>query len=107
MIHHLPEAVGFDWDEGNRDKNLSGHNVRNGECEQIFFNEPLIILDDYKHSQFERRFAAFGKTDADRPLVAIFTMRGELIRVISARDMNRKEKTFYEKGSEEIAGLQE
>jgi uncharacterized DUF497 family protein len=106
VIHHIPEVVGFDWDEGNRDKNLSNHHVSNGECEQIFFNEPLIILDDPKHSQVEPRYAAFGKTDEDRRLVTIFTMRGERLRIISARDMNRKEKAFYEKGSEEIAGLQ-
>jgi uncharacterized DUF497 family protein len=87
---------GFQWDQGNIDKNLVKHNVENWECEQIFFNEPLIILEDPKHSLSERRWAAFGKTDAGRLLTIVFTKRGNLLRVISSRDMNRKEKKYYE-----------
>ena len=89
--------TGFPWDEGNIDKNLYKHNVENWEFEQIFFNEPLIILDDPEHSFSEKRWAAFGKTDAGRLLTVIFTKRSNLIRAISARDMNRKERKFYEK----------
>jgi len=88
--------VGFQWDEGNLDKNLVKHNVENWECEQIFFNEPLIVLDDPGHSRSERRWAAFGRTDAGRLLVVIFTKRGDLLRIISARDMSKKERKFYE-----------
>jgi hypothetical protein len=90
------KLAGFEWDQGNIDKNLIKHNVENWECEQIFFNDPLIVLDDPKHSIAENRFAAFGKTDAERLLVVIFTIRSRLIRVISARKMNRKERNFYE-----------
>jgi uncharacterized DUF497 family protein len=93
----LREFTGFQWDKGNTDKNVTRHSVENWECEQVFFNKPLIILDDPKHSVAERRWAAFGKTDAERLLVVIYTQRGSLLRVISARDMNRKEKRFYEK----------
>ncbi|MBL7083400.1 MAG: BrnT family toxin [Candidatus Aminicenantes bacterium] len=89
----------FQWDRGNIDKNLIKHNVENWECEQIFFNRPLLVLDDPKHSVPEKRWAAFGKTDADRFLVVIFTKRDNLIRIISARDMNKRERKFYdEKG---------
>ena len=91
------QFTGFQWDEGNINKNLYKHNVENWECEQVYFNEPLIILDDPKHSYAEKRWAAFGKTDAGRMLTLIFTKRGSLIRVISARDMKRKERIFYEK----------
>jgi uncharacterized DUF497 family protein len=87
--------VGFDWDDGNRDKNLK-HDVHGWECEQLFFNNPLIILDDMKHSDSERRYAAFGQTDSGRRLVIVYTMRGQRLRVISARDMNKKERAFYE-----------
>jgi len=87
---------GFEWDRGNIDKNLVKHNVENWECEQIFFNRPLLVLDDPKHSFDEKRFAAFGKTDSGRLLVAVLTQRGSLIRVISARDMNGRERRFYE-----------
>ncbi len=95
MIKEYPEFTSFDWDDSNRDKNLK-HNVQNWECEQVFFNDPIIILDDLKHSIVEDRFAAFGKTDERRRLVVIYTKRSSKIRVISARDMNKKEKHFYE-----------
>ncbi len=91
----IPDFEGFDWDKGNRDKNRLKHNVSEGECEEIFFNAPLLIADDLKHSEAERRFAAFGITNAARYLTVIFTRRKKLIRIISARDMNRKEKEFY------------
>ena len=97
MENELERFTGFQWDEGNIDKNLFKHDVENWECEQIFFNEPLIILNDPKHSLSENRWAAFGKTDTDRLLTVIFTRRGKLLRVISARDMNRKERKYYEK----------
>jgi len=97
MMNEFEQFIGFQWDEGNIDKNLLKHQVHNWECEQIFFNEPLIILDDPKHSLSEKRWAAFGQTDAGRLLTIIFTKRDKLLRVISARDMNRKEKKFYEK----------
>jgi len=99
MTGEHPEFSGFDWDAGNREKNLK-HGVLASECEQVFFNEPLVILDDPTHSVAEDRFAAFGRTDQGRGLVVVYTQRGSLIRVISARDMNRKEREFYEHTNE-------
>ncbi len=96
MEDEFEKFTGFQWDKGNINKNLLNHNVDNWECEQIFFNEPLIILDDPKHSLSEKRWAAFGRTDIGRLLVVIFTRRGKLLRIISARDMNPKERKFYE-----------
>lgn len=93
------EFCGFDWDAGNKEKNLK-HGVLASECEQVFFNEPLVILDDPKHSVAEDRFAAFGRTDQGRRLVVVYTQRSSLIRVISARDMNRREREFYEHANE-------
>ncbi len=95
-IREIFDFTGFQWDSGNIDKNLIRHNVANWECEQIFFNEPLIVLGDPIHSVAEKRYAAFGHTDQERLLVVIFTRRGGLLRVISARDMNRRERKFYE-----------
>lgn len=91
----LPDLLGFDWDRGNSGKNYDRHDVTDGECEEIFFNAPLLLADDIRHSDTERRYNAFGITNANRPLTAVFTMRANLIRVISARDMNRKERSFY------------
>ena len=100
MTKEYPEFSGFDWDKGNRDKNLK-HSVQNWECEQIFFNKPLVILDDPKHSLAEDRFAAFGQTDSGRQLVVVYTMRESHVRVISARGMNKKERIFYENTSQD------
>ena len=92
----LGSYEGFDWDNGNRDKNLVRHDVQNWECEQVFFNQPLLVIEDTSHSISEKRRAAFGRTDADRLLVIIFTGRKHLLRVISARDMNLRERQYYE-----------
>jgi len=97
MKDMFTDTLGFDWDDGNQDKNYLKHGVRNGECEDIFFNQPLIIVNDTKHSTRDRRFAAFGITDGGRKLTVVFTLRARLIRVISARDMNAKERRYYEK----------
>lgn len=86
---------GFQWDKGNIEKNWVKHKVLHLECEQIFFNEPLIIADDVKHSKKEKRWYVLGRTESDRKLFMIFTIRKRLIRVISARDMNKKERRKY------------
>lgn len=94
----LTKITGFDWDDGNSRKSSEKHKVIQSEAEQIFFNQPLLLLEDSGHSQSETRYHALGKTDDYRPLHVTFTLRAEgtLIRVISARDMHRKERTIYE-----------
>jgi len=94
------KITGFDWDEGNTRKNEK-HGVTMAEAEQTFFNAPLLVLEDSKHSNKETRFHALGKTDDKRLLHITFTVRhnGEKIRVISARDMHRKERVIYEKAT--------
>ena len=84
----LVKCTGFEWDEGNFTKNWEKHGVLNLECEQIFFNKPLITQRDDKHSMNEPRYYALGQTDAYRKLFIVFTIRINLIRVIIARDMN-------------------
>jgi uncharacterized DUF497 family protein len=86
---------GFQWDQGNLDKNWLKHGVSPLECEQVFFNQPLVVVPDLKHSQREERFYALGRTDTDRYLFVVFTVRGRRLHVISARDMNRKERSIY------------
>ena len=96
----LTRISGFDWDDGNARKN-DKHGVSTAEAEQIFFNEPLLLIIDTKHSQGESRFHALGQTDEGRALHITFTLRkaGEKIRVISARDMHKKERTIYEQAT--------
>ena len=95
-IDLLSKCTGFDWDEGNVEKNWISHKVTVAECEQIFFNLPLVVADDLKNSRKENRFYVFGQTNASRLLFLVFTIRRKLIRVISARDMNRKERKVYQ-----------
>jgi uncharacterized DUF497 family protein len=91
----LRHCLGFEWDKGNIDKNWIKHKVSSSECEQIFFNHPLLIQNDILHSTTEERYYALGKTDISRFLFVVFTVRNNLIRVISARDMSRKERKAY------------
>jgi uncharacterized DUF497 family protein len=97
----LGRIEGFDWDEGNARKSVEKHDVSQGEAEQIFFNDPLLIVEDVGHSVRELRLHALGRTDAERLLHVTFTLRsdGRLIRVISARTMHRKERVRYEQES--------
>jgi uncharacterized DUF497 family protein len=91
----LDNIAGFEWDAGNIDKNWVKHGVSNAECEEVFFNTPLLIRPDNSHSREEVRNAAFGRTDAERPLFVVFLIRNNFIRVISARDMTDKELEVY------------
>jgi len=88
----------FDWDAGNERKSSDKHGVSKKEAEAVFFNEPLLILEDQAHSVDEPRFHALGLTDDRRCIHITFTLRanGRNIRVISARDMHRKERSMYE-----------
>lgn len=95
MQSGFSQLDGFEWDEGNRNKTQLKHEVSTGECEEIFYNQPLIILDDHKHSEEEQRYAAYGMTDDGCRLHIIFTVRKTKYRVVSARDMHKKERQFY------------
>lgn len=92
----IRDCESFEWDEGNSDKNWFQHGVLKSECEEVFFNRPLIVTFDLKHSQTEKRYYVLGRTDAGRPLFVAFTMRKKAIRVVSARDMNEKEWRRYQ-----------
>jgi uncharacterized DUF497 family protein len=91
----LAECEGFQWDAGNSPKIWDRHRVTPAECEEVFLNRPLIVRGDEAHSAAEQRLYALGRTDSGRLLFAAFTIRGPLIRVISARDMSRKERRIY------------
>ena len=96
---NFSSIVGFEWDTGNSQKSAQKHDVHPTEAEEIFFNSPLIISDDDKHSRIEKRYLAYGIANKKRFLTVIFTLRENetLIRVISARDQHRKERTVYAK----------
>lgn len=95
----LSSATGFDWDDGNREKNWVRHQVTANEAEEVFFNLPLLLQDDPAHSAAEVRFFVLGQTNTGRHLFISFTLRGDKVRVISARDMSRKERATYGKAN--------
>jgi len=92
----LSKIQGFDWDSGNIDKNEKKHGVRWRECEEVFDNKPLSIFLDHLHSNSEKRYEAFGRTNDNILLTLIFTIRNNYIRVISARKQSRKEKSKFQ-----------
>lgn len=95
-MYDFGEWDGFDWDEANLLKNWEKHRVTASECEQVFFNRPLVAGEDPGHSRTENRHYALGVTDAGRPLFVVFTVRDNKIRVISARNMNRRERKVFD-----------
>ena len=94
-------VVVFNWDAGNERKSVDKHGVTRAEAEQPFFNEPLLVLEDDRHSAREFRFHALGRTNEMRRLHITFTLRAEntLIRIISARDMSVKERAVYDESA--------
>jgi uncharacterized protein len=91
----LENCVGFDWDESNTGRNWERHRVTPEEAEDLFFQEPLVVRSDPRHSKREKRYYALGQTSVGRLLFVAFASRRQLIRVISIRDMNQNEKEVY------------
>jgi uncharacterized DUF497 family protein len=93
----LARMVAFEWDAGNARKN-DRHGVTQIDAEDVFFDPRLLLVPDPRHSEREARFHALGETSVGRRLHVTFTLRSEgtRIRVVSARDMHRKERVVYE-----------
>ncbi len=101
MSDLLLECVGFEWDQGNSEKNWARHQVSRAECEELFLNDPLVAALDEKHSATEPRYYVLGQTDAGRGLFVVVAIRAKLIRVISARDMNKRETKEYQRAQDD------
>ena len=95
LDQYFESLEGFQWDEGNAAKSWVRLEVSQAECEQLFLNRPLVVTQDQSHSTVEKRFAALGDADSGRPLTVVLTVRGTLLRVISARPMSRRERGVY------------
>jgi len=89
------QFTGFDWDSANQEKNRIKHNVTWLECEEVFFNQPLYVHHDRSHSLKEERYYALGQTNKHKLLFIVFTRRKSKIRIVSARDMHKKERKVY------------
>jgi uncharacterized protein len=93
----LPDPLCFEWDEGNIEKSHLKHKVTFKEAEEVFINKPRFLFEDRKHSTKEIRYGMFGTTNLGRKLSVVFTVRIEKVRIITARDMSKKERGAYEK----------
>lgn len=98
-VFDLSKIEGFEWDHGNLE-HIRRHDVNYKECEEVFFNKPLRMNKDEMHSQIEERLQVLGKTNKERLLFIAFTVRRDKIRVVSARDQNKKERKNYQNGGE-------
>ena len=98
-IEEIREPITFEWDQGNNNKNWDKHGVTQREAEQAFFDEQKFITKDIGHSKIEARFILLGKAEDGRSLYIVYATRKGKIRVISARDTNKKEVYLYEKAA--------
>jgi uncharacterized DUF497 family protein len=98
----IANLEGFLWDKGNAKKNWNKHRVLDSECEGVFFQQPILIEEDIPHSKNELHYFLLGQTGGGRLLFVVCTIRQNMIRVISARDMNRKERGIYAKATAEL-----
>ncbi|PIP75957.1 hypothetical protein COU24_01180 [Candidatus Kuenenbacteria bacterium CG10_big_fil_rev_8_21_14_0_10_39_14] len=96
-MRSIVKPIKFHWDQGNLNKNFKKHKVANTECEEVFFDQNKVILKDLLHSGKEKRFILLGKTKTGRLLFTVFTARNNKIRIISSRDINKKEHKLYDK----------
>ncbi len=94
LIELFPGVTGFQWDEGNSEKNWHRHEVRQSAAEEVFFHRP-IVGSTARPAGEEIRHFALGQTYAGRELAVVFAIRGSLLRVISARPMSRRERKIY------------
>ena len=99
----MDNCTGFDWDEAKAQKNWERHQVTPEEAEDVFFHEPIVVRGDVRHSIGEKRYYALSQTGVNRRLFVVFTVRRNLIRVISVRDMNRSEARIYGRHEKEAS----
>ncbi len=92
----LQLLISFEWDDFNQHKSWKKHGVTKQEAEQVFMCSPLLVLDDEKHSDVESRYYVLGKTQENKKLFVVFTIRNNKLRIVSARIMSRVERKIYE-----------
>ncbi len=89
----------FEWDEDKADSNLRKHGVEFSEAMTVFADPLALTGYDPDHSDDEDRFITMGQSTEGRLLIVSHTDRDEKIRIISAREANRRERKDYEDGN--------
>ena len=82
----------FDWDRGNVE-HIARHAVRPDEVEQVFANDPIDMA--YEHADGEPRWTVVGHTMDFRVLLVVWTIRGQTIRPITGRQVNKRLREIY------------
>ncbi|MXY45388.1 MAG: BrnT family toxin [Chloroflexi bacterium] len=96
----------IDFDEirgtqvGTNEKNWLRHGVSNAESDQVFSDDPLFIAEPPEQLWGELRYHAYGQTTEGRNLFVVFTLRQDITRIISVRDINRRERRNYDDAQE-------
>ena len=88
----------FEWDTDKAIANLKRHKVSFQEASTVFGDTLSITIVDPDHSVGEQRYIIIGSSYMERILMVSHTDRGERIRIISARELTRKERKAYEEG---------
>lgn len=95
----LDDSIEFLWDTANIDKNKLKHQVSSSESEEVFYDNNKVTIKDVIHSVQEDRFIVLGKTKKARLLFVVYTKRNNKVRIISARDTDKKETKLYEENA--------
>lgn len=95
------KIAGFEWDEGNIDKSYKKHGITPNEAEEVFVDKNVGIERDIKHQETEERYIAIGTTLNAKLLFVVFTIRRSMIRIISARRADKKERRLYKKAKKD------
>lgn len=88
----------FQWDDDKAQGNLAKHGVSFTEAQSCFHDAEQIAFYDPEHSEDEDRELLIGHSDQARLLIVSYTVRAQVIRLISARKATRREAKIYAQG---------
>jgi len=91
--------MSYEWDPNKARSNQKKHGVKFADAVAVFEDENAITIEDEHES--ESRFITIGRDFLRRILVVVYTFRGLIIRIISARKATAREKKIYEEQNEE------
>jgi uncharacterized protein len=89
-------ALKFEWDPNKAKKNKKKHGMSFDEAATVFFDPLSMNYEDPDHSYEENRYIIIGLSNFGRLLFVSHVERGDIIRIISARELTRKERKQYE-----------
>jgi uncharacterized DUF497 family protein len=92
-------SLEFEWDSRKASENRRKHGVTFEESATVFGDPLAVVFKDEDHSIGERREIMIGHSDEHRLLLVSFTERGDKIRIISARNVTKRERRDHEESN--------